>query len=50
MTNNTTAARTKGRIAGLLYRDRYLYLLAAPAVVYFAVFHYLPMGGVVMAF
>ena len=31
-------------------RDRWLYLLLIPGLVYFLVFHYLPMWGVVIAF
>ena len=30
--------------------QRYLYLLLAPALIYYLVFHYLPMYGIVMAF
>ena len=31
-------------------RDKWLYLLLVPGVIYFLVFKYLPMWGVVMAF
>ncbi|PYI51952.1 ABC transporter permease [Paenibacillus flagellatus] len=33
-----------------LARDKYLYLLALPGIVYFLVFKYLPVGGLVIAF
>lgn len=33
-----------------LRRDKYLYLLALPGVVFFFIFKYIPMGGVVIAF
>jgi len=33
-----------------LKRDRYLYLLALPGIVYFLIFKYVPMWGVVIAF
>lgn len=31
-------------------RDRFLYLLAAPSLLYFVVFHYIPMAGIIIAF
>lgn len=43
------AARPAGTFLNDLKADRYLYLLAAPAVVV-VLFNYLPMIGVVMAF
>lgn len=33
-----------------LWRDRWLYLMVLPVVVYYIVFHYVPMAGVVIAF
>lgn len=33
-----------------LRRDKYLYLLAAPGILYFMIFKYIPIGGVVIAF
>ncbi len=33
-----------------MFRDRHLLLLALPAVIYFLIFHYLPMYGVIIAF
>lgn len=38
------------RSAKTLLQDRYLWLLAAPAVVYYFLFHYLPMYGLLIAF
>jgi putative aldouronate transport system permease protein len=37
-------------LRGALRRDRLLYLLLIPGLVYFVVFHYLPMYGIVIAF
>jgi len=31
-------------------RDRFLYLLAAPSLLYFVIFHYIPMVGIIIAF
>ena len=33
-----------------IWQARYLYLLLIPGMVYFAVFHYQPMSGLVLAF
>ena len=38
------------RLTQALFQDRYLWLLAVPAVVYYFLFHYLPMYGLVIAF
>ena len=51
-------ARPAGRFAERLFggffaevrRNKYLFLLLLPAIVYFVTFHYLPMLGVVIAF
>ena len=48
-------ARVRGsprvnRLAKTLFQDRYLWLLAVPAVVYYILFHYLPMYGLLIAF
>ncbi|SDC44728.1 putative aldouronate transport system permease protein [Paenibacillus sp. UNCCL117] len=43
----------KGKINTILTRlrrDKYLYLLAAPGILYFLIFKYIPIGGVVIAF
>ena len=49
------AARVRGsplvnRLGKALFQDRYLWLLAVPAVVYYILFHYLPMYGLLIAF
>ncbi|GHU74295.1 protein LplB [Clostridia bacterium] len=51
----TTQPRTANhprtsRLRAHIVRDRWLYLLALPGVLYFIVFKYLPMGGVLIAF
>ena len=33
-----------------IWQARYLYLLLIPGLLYFALFHYVPMGGLVLAF
>lgn len=38
------------RLHKAIRRDRFLLLLVVPAVVYYVVFHYLPMYGVIIAF
>lgn len=38
------------RIKRRLYNDRLLYLMILPAIIWYVVFCYLPMGGVVLAF
>jgi len=43
----------KKKKRGALYylkRDMFLYLLLLPVILYYFVFKYLPMGGIVMAF
>ena len=40
----------KRKIAKLLWRDRYLYLLLIPAILYFVIFKYAPLYGVQIAF
>src|SRR5690606_22464827 len=39
-----------GRLWRSLWRHRALYLMAVPGIVYFLLFKYLPMGGLVIAF
>ena len=51
----TSAARTpvtprRRGLAAALWRHRALYLMALPGIVYFLVFKYLPMGGLIIAF
>lgn len=38
------------RIGQTLQRDKYLYMLILPVLVYYVVFHYVPMYGIVIAF
>ena len=38
------------RLGRDIWQARYIYLLLIPALLYFAVFHYGPMNGVVLAF
>jgi putative aldouronate transport system permease protein len=33
-----------------LARYKYVYLMAFPVVLYYLIFHYIPMGGIVIAF
>jgi putative aldouronate transport system permease protein len=40
----------KGRAGKYFWRMKYLYLLLVPAVIYYAVFKYIPMYGVIIAF
>src|SRR5690625_527296 len=42
--------RRKGRPGSSIWRHKTLYLMALPGIVYFLVFKYLPMGGLVIAF
>ena len=38
------------KLSSTMYNNRYLWLLALPGIVYFVVFHYIPMYGVTIAF
>jgi putative aldouronate transport system permease protein len=40
----------KGRIGKYLWRMKYLYLLLVPALIYYVIFKYTPMYGVIIAF
>ena len=33
-----------------IWQARYLYILLIPGILYFAIFHYVPMSGLVLAF
>ncbi len=46
----TTVASGTRAFRDALRRDRLLYLLLVPGIVYFVVFHYMPMYGVLVAF
>lgn len=47
---NKTGSRLLGRVARDFSRNRPLYIMALPVVLYYIVFHYLPMFGAVIAF
>ncbi|WP_156762157.1 ABC transporter permease [Microbacterium karelineae] len=46
----TSHPRGKGWRHSYVWRHRTLYLMIVPGIVYFLIFKYLPMGGLVMAF
>lgn len=48
--SNGARGKAMYRLGRRLYRDRYLYLLLAPIVVFYAVFKYAPMFGEIIAF
>jgi len=49
--NATRAATSPGRkVALTMWRDRFLYLLVLPGLLYFIVYRYVPMLGMVIAF
>lgn len=55
MTKNTTRVRERRKVnwkkvRRKLWRDRYIYIMITPVVVYFLLFHYWPMGWLRMAF
>lgn len=56
MIKQTTVKETNGfrrrifELGAMMYKFRYLYLLAAPSILYFAVFRFAPMYGFVLAF
>jgi putative aldouronate transport system permease protein len=37
-------------IAKTLFRNRWLYLMMLPGILYYMIYHYIPMGGLVIAF
>ncbi|MFB9274653.1 ABC transporter permease [Cohnella cellulosilytica] len=41
---------TFGKLGKEIYKNKYLYVLLLPTVLYFAIFQYLPMYGIVLAF
>jgi putative aldouronate transport system permease protein len=41
---------TKSRIRNRLWKDRYIYLLLLPGLIYFIVYRYLPMVGIIISF
>jgi putative aldouronate transport system permease protein len=49
-TGSVPAVSTRSRILQEIWRDRLMLLMVAPGVVYFIVFHYLPLLGYIIAF
>ncbi|OPH50583.1 protein lplB [Paenibacillus ferrarius] len=49
-TASTATGSPKSSLLRSMYRHRRLYVLALPGIVYFLLFHYLPMWGVLIAF
>ena len=45
-----TATHRRMSLGKRVWRARYLYLLMLPGIVFYVVFRYMPMGGIVMAF
>jgi len=45
-----TVAHRRLSLGKRVWRARYLYLLMLPGIVFYVVFRYMPMGGIVMAF
>jgi putative aldouronate transport system permease protein len=50
MVANSKGIRRGSRLWAHIVRDKWLYLLAIPGIIYFALFKYAPMWGVVIAF
>lgn len=46
----TLKGKNKSKIIKDMVRDKYLYLLLLPGILYFLIFRYLPMYGIVIAF
>jgi len=42
--------RKISRLGKVIAKDRYLYLLALPGIIYFLIFKYVPMAGILIAF
>ena len=49
-TKNSAYVEKKLPLKKLVYRDRYLLIMMVPVVIFFAVFCYFPMTGLIMAF
>lgn len=49
-TSGAVVRKKDTTVFGLIWRYKWLYLMILPAIVYFAVFRYAPMYGIVMAF
>ena len=50
MAKNKTNTKIKTPLKKILKRDKYLLMMVAPCVLYFLIFHYLPMVWNVVAF
>jgi putative aldouronate transport system permease protein len=48
--SKTTPPSRKDRILKTLNRDKYLIMLVLPVILYYIIFHYLPMYGIIIAF
>ncbi len=49
-TDPVTNKRVRYRLVRAFYRYRWYYLMMVPGLLYFFIYHYLPMGGVIIAF
>ena len=49
-TSPAPVARRRRGVAATLWKHRALYLMALPGIVYFLLFKYLPMGGLIISF
>ena len=49
MPNNNVTTR-KGSLGARMWQHRYVYLMLLPVMLYYLIFHYLPMVGVLIAF
>ena len=47
---NTLYPGRKQSLALRIWHSKYIYLMLLPGVLYFAIFHYAPMYGLVLAF
>ncbi|OMF12397.1 polysaccharide ABC transporter ATP-binding protein [Paenibacillus sp. FSL H7-0331] len=45
-----TMRKSRSRVWAILMRDKFLYLLALPGILYIIIFKYVPMWGIVIAF
>lgn len=50
VSNNIPIKRRKNSLKSKLWRDRYLLLLIFPGVLYFLIYRYIPMAGILLAF
>jgi len=50
MKQQTIAVRSRSSVWKSLVRNRWLYVMMVPGIAYYLVFHYVPMGGLLIAF